>query len=73
MLYIPSYWFHYMCSLDHSIQCNTRSGPPPKGNNEHFIRDCMGGDVDEEDVSKAKEWADGLRQKNRARGLRTGA
>jgi len=73
VLYIPSYWFHYMCSLDHSIQCNTRSGPPPEGNNEHFIRECMAGGSGEGEVAKAKGWSDGLRKKNKARGLRTGA
>ena len=25
-LYIPSFWFHYIVSLDRSAQCNTRSG-----------------------------------------------
>ena len=26
VLYLPSYWFHYIVSLDRSAQCNTRSG-----------------------------------------------
>jgi hypothetical protein len=26
ILYIPSYWFHYIISQDTSIQCNGRSG-----------------------------------------------
>jgi len=26
VLYIPSYWFHYIVSQDASIQCNARSG-----------------------------------------------
>ena len=42
ILYIPSYWFHYIISLDYSIQCNSRSGPPPNANNEHHIKKCMG-------------------------------
>ena len=42
ILYIPSYWFHYIISLDYSIQCNSRSGPPPNANNEHHIHKCMG-------------------------------
>jgi hypothetical protein len=29
VLYVPSFWFHYIISLDLSIQCNTRSGIPP--------------------------------------------
>ena len=42
ILYIPSYWFHYIISLDYSIQCNSRSEPPPNANNEHHIHKCMG-------------------------------
>jgi hypothetical protein len=26
VLYIPSYWFHYVISLEYNIQCNSRSG-----------------------------------------------
>lgn len=26
MLYLPSYWFHFIVSQDASIQCNARSG-----------------------------------------------
>jgi len=26
VLYLPSYWFHYIVSLDTNMQCNTRSG-----------------------------------------------
>jgi len=28
ILYIPSYWFHYIISLQTSVQCNSRSGQP---------------------------------------------
>lgn len=28
MLYVPSFWLHYVISLDVSIQCNSRSGQP---------------------------------------------
>ena len=27
-MYIPSFWFHYIVSLDTNIQCNSRSGTP---------------------------------------------
>lgn len=30
VLYIPSFWFHYIVSLDNSIQCNSRSGYPAR-------------------------------------------
>jgi hypothetical protein len=30
VLYIPSYWFHYIVSQDASIQCNARSGSSEK-------------------------------------------
>jgi ribosomal protein L16 Arg81 hydroxylase len=26
MLYVPTYWFHYIVSLNVNWQCNTRSG-----------------------------------------------
>lgn len=41
VLYIPSFWFHYIISLDFSIQCNTRSGFPDNmiGNSE--IKSCF--------------------------------
>jgi ribosomal protein L16 Arg81 hydroxylase len=31
MLYIPSFWFHYIISQDASVQCNARSGSSEKG------------------------------------------
>ena len=31
VLYLPSYWFHYIISQDASIQCNSRSGESVKG------------------------------------------
>jgi hypothetical protein len=31
VLYCPHNWFHYIVSLDMSIQCNTRSGIPFRG------------------------------------------
>jgi hypothetical protein len=42
VLYIPSYWFHYIISLEFNIQCNTRSGKaePKYGWNE--IKMCTG-------------------------------
>ena len=41
VLYIPSYWFHYIVSLKYSIQCNSRSGTPPKQNGYDYIKRCM--------------------------------
>lgn len=38
MLYVPSYWFHYIISQDASIQCNCRSGESPKG--RKAVTDC---------------------------------
>lgn len=47
VLYIPSFWFHYIVSLEYSIQCNTRSGYPPNGEGANFIEseDCMDADL----------------------------
>ena len=42
VLYIPSYWFHYIISLEYSIQCNSRSGSPPNGEGQEEIEKCMG-------------------------------
>ena len=38
LLYVPSYWFHYIVSLNQSAQCNTRSGPPPDHRGGHDRR-----------------------------------
>ena len=38
VLYIPSYWFHYIISLGGSIQCNTRSGNAIRGRDD--IKRC---------------------------------
>jgi hypothetical protein len=42
VLYIPSYWFHYIISLQYSVQCNTRHGPPESGIGKAPIEDCFG-------------------------------
>ena len=41
VLYIPTYWFHYIVSLQYSIQCNSRSGFPPKQQGREYIAPCM--------------------------------
>uniref|UniRef100_A0A7S3PDC1 JmjC domain-containing protein n=2 Tax=Amphora coffeiformis TaxID=265554 RepID=A0A7S3PDC1_9STRA len=38
VLYLPTFWFHYIVSLDLNFQCNTRSGNTNHYNS--FIRDC---------------------------------
>lgn len=38
VLYIPSFWFHYIVSQDTSIQCNGRSGSSDVG--KEYIADC---------------------------------
>ena len=42
VLYIPSFWFHYIVSLQYSAQCNTRSGTPPNEEGKSLIEDCLG-------------------------------
>lgn len=41
VLYIPSYWFHYIVSLKYSIQCNSRSGAPPGRKGYEHIISCF--------------------------------
>ena len=41
VLYIPSYWFHYIVSLKYSIQCNSRSGSPPHKEGQDEIEKCL--------------------------------
>jgi hypothetical protein len=38
VLYLPTYWFHYIVSLDLNWQCNARSGYTTE--HEHLIRKC---------------------------------
>ena len=51
VLYIPSFWFHYITSLQSSFQCNSRSGTPSEEDYEWKIHggkkaivDCLGHD-----------------------------
>jgi hypothetical protein len=39
MLYLPSFWFHYIVSLDRTAQCNSRAGNSDSGAFE--IAQCM--------------------------------
>ena len=41
VLYIPSFWPHYIVSLEYSIQCNRRSGIPSNKEGLAEIEDCM--------------------------------
>jgi oxalate decarboxylase/phosphoglucose isomerase-like protein (cupin superfamily) len=43
VLYVPSFWFHYIISLNYAIQCNSRSGFPKEMNGVGDIEksDCM--------------------------------
>jgi hypothetical protein len=41
VLYIPSFWFHYIISLQYSIQCNSRSGVPLGEQGKVFIEKCL--------------------------------
>lgn len=43
VLYIPSFWFHYIVSLDYSIQCNARSGIPKEDYGKSDVERCIGG------------------------------
>jgi hypothetical protein len=46
--------FHYIQSLDYSIQCNTRSGSPPANNNGDHIKKCMEGSYKDDEADKLK-------------------
>eukprot|EP00981_Chlorochromonas_danica_P000630 scaffold143_cov173-Ochromonas_danica.AAC.6 len=41
LLYIPSFWFHFIVSLKYSIQCNSRSGTPPGRKGWEHIMACF--------------------------------
>ena len=64
MLYIPSYWIHYIVSLKYSIQCNTRSGSPPNHEGEDHVSKCMGSDT----FPKASKSKKRKREKKKAKG-----
>ena len=38
IMYLPTFWFHYIVSLDLNFQCNTRSGVDHM--NHRYVRDC---------------------------------
>jgi len=64
VLYIPSYWIHYIVSLKYSIQCNTRSGSPPNHEGEDHVSKCMGSDT----FPKASKSKKRKREKKKAKG-----
>ena len=41
VLYIPSFWFHYIMSMEYSIQCNSRHGSPPSNVGKDYINKCF--------------------------------
>lgn len=41
VLYIPSFWFHYIISLNYSVQCNSRSGYPDDMKGRSDIEKCF--------------------------------
>jgi hypothetical protein len=47
--------FHYIQSLDFSIQCNTRSGAPPRNDNGDHIKACMSGAYAHDEAEKLKQ------------------
>ncbi|KAG7399682.1 hypothetical protein PHYBOEH_008189 [Phytophthora boehmeriae] len=40
VLYLPSFWYHHIVSLDTSIQCNLRSGFFIRNDTQKFLEDC---------------------------------
>uniref|UniRef100_K3WAU3 JmjC domain-containing protein n=1 Tax=Globisporangium ultimum (strain ATCC 200006 / CBS 805.95 / DAOM BR144) TaxID=431595 RepID=K3WAU3_GLOUD len=40
VLYVPSYWYHHIVSLDESIQCNIRSGVILRDDVKDFLAQC---------------------------------
>lgn len=41
VLYIPSFWFHYIISMEYSTQCNSRHGPPSDEFGKKDINECF--------------------------------
>ena len=76
VLYIPSFWFHYIISQDASIQCNARSGQGSDEVARVAIRKCMntlppfspGGGAGEkrQEASKESESGPGAVQRRRS-------
>jgi len=42
VLFVPSYWMHYIVSLQYSVQCNSRFGPPESMASFEPIQKCFG-------------------------------
>ncbi|KAE8891849.1 hypothetical protein PF005_g3594 [Phytophthora fragariae] len=40
VLYLPSFWYHHIVSLDTSIQCNLRSGDVIRNDMKQFLMEC---------------------------------
>ena len=47
ILFIPSYWMHYIVALNYAIQSNTRNGHPPSEKTNAMLEQvCRGETVD---------------------------
>lgn len=45
VLYLPSYWFHFIIAQDATIQCNARSGDSARG--QEHVRQCPTASLEE--------------------------
>lgn len=46
VLYVPSFWFHYIVSLEPSIQCNGRFGSPSDSGEQKEMDKCLAEKLD---------------------------
>jgi len=57
IMYLPTYWFHFIVSLNINYQCNSRSGDSQE--NQHFISKCGFGprkEYDRKQIRGATGW-----------------
>ena len=54
VLYVPSFWIHYIISLEYTIQCNSRFGSPEDKSLFEPIKECFGWSDDEPPKAQGK-------------------
>lgn len=68
VLYVPSFWFHYIISQDASIQCNTRSGESLEGKQDieqcGFSKRGAGGDSPNKKSRRKRDADDTVEEKS---------
>ena len=72
VLYVPSYWMHYIISLSMSIQCNSRFGPNESLEAYEPIKQCFERDMKKNPWNESSKESHGGKHKHHKKGFSLG-